>query len=210
MIHHLSASAPSGDQRIKPVTITNRTSEPLTSPVTADELGAYLGLPVPVAPTDAALLNRLLLAACEYYVRLSGCELLSRDYTYATSRTPERREGLTGVAPMASGAVWWIELPLVPVAALTSVKVDGELTTDYQADLSHVPARIDLRAQGAVEIAYTAGYATAAEIPATVTTGILMLAAYLYEHRGACSVGDAAEQSGAAAMFGVTAQVLSL
>lgn len=210
MINHLSASAPSGDQRAKPVTVTSWTNEPLVSPVSADTLAAWLGLSTPLSLADASMLDALLLAACDYYTRMSGRELLAREWNYTTSRTPERSPGFSGVAPVAPHSAWWIELPRVPVASITSVSVDGTATTDYQSDLNHEPARITLGVYGSTEIVYQAGYATAAEIPPSVITGITMLAAYLYEHRGACAVDDAATKSGASTMFQLTSVVFSL
>jgi hypothetical protein len=94
---------------------------------------------------------------------------------------------------------------LHPVAAVASVAVDGDVlaTEDYQIDLKTKPARLSLNSQptGSILTEYTAGYASAALIPAGLLLGIKMLAAYMYEHRGMCAIGDAAEASGATAIW---------
>ena len=104
-----------------------------------------------------------------------------------------------------------IYLPLGPVASVDSVEVldrDGDATeieaSEYTLDTDSQPARIYLhehhtgREIAFLRIDYTAGYGASAEdVPRLIQHGILMHAAYLYEHRGDCDAESAAMKSGA-------------
>lgn len=52
--------------------------------------------------------------------------------------------------------------------------------------------------KNALDITYTAGFGTIDDVPYQIKEAVLMLAAFNYENRGACSVTDALAQSGAA------------
>jgi uncharacterized phiE125 gp8 family phage protein len=94
-----------------------------------------------------------------------------------------------------------VEIPLPPLQSVTSVTVHAPDDTPrlldpatYQVDLASAPARLvlrpnispptDLRAVGAVEIAFTAGYGDASAVPQAIKEAILELVADLYTHRG--------------------------
>ena len=105
---------------------------------------------------------------------------------------------------------WWINLPSNPVISVTSVEIDGTAADEPVIDLDCIPARVEPKEMGAVEIVYEAGHATAAEINPQLVLGIKMLAAYLYEHRGMCDVTEALKASGAATLWNSARVVQSL
>lgn len=184
--------------------ISNRTLDPLISPVTNSELAEFLS----VEASDP-LLPGLLLAASQACIDYTNIELLERDYTLKYDRTPERQAGYAGLGIMGSLSAWWISIPLWPVPSIQSVTVGGEVVTPDQ-DLNSKPARVAIQGFGPTEVHYTAGHADSADIPPLLILGIKMLAAYLYEHRGACDVQDAIKQSGAASVWASSRMILSL
>lgn len=101
-----------------------------------------------------------------------------------------------------------IELPYSRLISIEEVKQAGEVTTDYTVKET-LPAAIQFdyattlidESIPAVEATYTAGYGAIGDVPAAIKMGVSQLAAYLYEHRGACSMDDALKDSGAAATF---------
>jgi hypothetical protein len=189
-------ASPSGNQRTRPNQSSNRTAEPLASPVDVSDFAEFIG----VEPTDP-MLSGFLLAATQACIDHTNYELLERTYTYKLDRAPQRQAGYTGVGIMASLSAWSIELPLWPVKSIESVTFNGEAATpDF--DLDSKPARVEIAGRGAVVIEYTAGHAEPEEIDARLLLGIKLLAAYLYEHRGACEMTDAIAKSGARGMWG--------
>ena len=166
------------------------------SPVTAAELAAFIGV-------DASdpLLAGILLAATDAVIRYLNQDLIQREWV-----------GLIK-APTSTG--WQLSpytLPQttfeLPYTALVSV--EAVMTTDltdvqYVLQSKRKPARItllDWDYQTDVEVEYTAGIAaTAADVPAAIKSGIMMLAAFLYDHRGECDAMDAIKRSGAANML---------
>lgn len=93
-----------------------------------------------------------------------------------------------------------IKLHKNPVSAITSVKyydianADQDVnSSDYQQDLSSVPARIIFNSTysypsvydrfDAVRVRFTAGYATAASVPADVKQVVKLLVTHFYEQR---------------------------
>lgn len=91
-----------------------------------------------------------------------------------------------------------IELPRAPVQAVSSIsvgewgKADTVLSTDqYSLDLTTEPARVRLHAGVAtlpsdhIAIDFVAGYgADGTSVPLPIQLAILMMATFLYEHRG--------------------------
>jgi hypothetical protein len=141
------------------------------------------------------------LAATQACIDHTNTELLQRQWTYRSDRQPPRQQGYTGIALMAELAPWWISIPLWPVSSIEDINLNGD-AAEYDADLHSKPARVQVEGQGSIVIEYTAGHATAEEIDPRLILGIKMLAAYLYEHRGACEMDDAIRKSGAKAIWG--------
>lgn len=197
-----------GNQRVKPNKQSNTTTDPLVSPVTPEEFAGYLGLDY--EPSDDILLNSFLLTACGWYIAHMNNELLARNYTLKFDRYPSDGESFSGLNPVYANLSPWINIPLYPVSNITSVDVDGDIET-FTDDLTSKPPRIFFENFGInIVITYSAGYASKSDIPQSVTLGINMMAGYLYEHRGACDIDDAAKQSGAMSVWGQNAMILSL
>jgi len=197
-----------GNQKTRENKKSNTTSGALISPVTPEEFSNFLGLDYNAA--DDVLLNSFLLAVCEWYIAQSSNELLSREWLLKFDRYPSIGARFTGLSPVSSNLDAWIDIPLYPVSVVSSVTVDSVAET-FTSDLNSKPPRIFFESYGEnIEVTYTAGYTLPADIPANVILGINMMAGYLYEHRGACDIGNAAKESGANSVWGVSAMVLSL
>ncbi|MEM7728935.1 MAG: head-tail connector protein [Pseudomonadota bacterium] len=79
-------------------------------------------------------------------------------------------------------------LPRHPVATIDAIRADGDLTTDYVADLRCRPAVVNVTGGVEVEIDFTAGYGSAPEdVPAPLRQAMLLLVAQGYEHRDTAS-----------------------
>ena len=153
---------------------------PASEPVTLDQARAWLR--VESGNDEDALITALIPAArarCEWH---TGRTFITQHWTLWLDR-----------------AAYCSKIPLPPLQGITSVTLyapDGTATVldsdGYTADLAGsrlllktVPAQ--LRAVNAVAIAFTAGYGTAADVPAPIAQAVLQIVAALYEHRG----GDA-------------------
>ena len=137
-------------------------------------------------------------------------ELLQRAWSLKFDRYPSQGESFGGLSPVNANLKSWVDIPLYPVTTIDSVTVDSEVETTT-SDLYSKPPRVFFTSYGInIDINYTAGYPNAADIPENVIMGLMMMAGYLYEHRGACEIGNAAKESGAGALFGYNAMVLSL
>lgn len=198
-----------GNQRAKANKRSNTTTDPLISPVDPEELASYLGLEHD--PSEDVLLNSLLLTACGWYIAHMNNELLTRVYSLKFDYYPTEGDGYTGLSPVYPNLKDWIDIPLIPVIDVTDVTAETEAQT-FTFDIDSKPPRVflDNRSVQEIDITYTAGYATVAEIPQNTILGIQMMAAFLYEHRGACDIDNAAEQSGAMSVWGYSGMILSL
>jgi hypothetical protein len=175
----------------------------------------FLGLPLPLSTPDEVLLDGLLVASCQFYIDYTNNELLTRTYAWRSDRFPERQASFGGLGSMYSNQSWWLTIPVWPVSVVNSVTVDGTILTDgddYSYDLNSKPSRLSLEQTFAPDIVidYDSGYATASEIPANALSGIQLLTAYLFDHRGACDVSMAAKESGALVMWKSNAMILNL
>lgn len=207
-INSLNLNGVAGNQRLRPNQSSNRTSDPLVSPVSAEQLADFLSIDFVEADRD--LYNGFLLAATDACIKHTNIELLEREYTLKYDRFPERQSGLAGVGLMYAYRAWWMNLPVYPVSSVTSVIVNDEPADDPLIDLDSRPARVEPRELGETIIVYTAGHATAAEINPQLLLGIKMLAGYLYEHRGMCDVKDAIKSSGAGSLWDSARMVITL
>lgn len=208
LLNSLSLSGEAGNQNLRANKSSNRTTDPLVSPVTPEELADFLS--IDYLSADENLYFGFLLAASDACIKYTNIELLQRKYTFKSDRYPERQQGYAGVGVMYAYRAWWINLPSYPVISVDSVQVNGEASDDPLIDLDSRPARIEPKEMGAIEIVYQAGHATVLEINPQLLLGITMLAAYLYEHRGMCDVNDAIKSSGVATMWDSSRVVMSL
>lgn len=172
---------------------SNAPQTALALPFTAQVLADFSALDYSVAIKP--ILDSLILTAAQMCIDYTQRDLLQRDWIYKIDRNPETQRQFGGVSISPARLADWVRLPIGPVNSITSVKVDGTLTTDYQRDGQRLvlPGKY-----GKIEIAYKAGYTV---IPEIMLTGVKMLAVYLYERRGACDIGDAITASGAAAIL---------
>lgn len=197
----------SGNQRLRPNYQSNKPQDVLLSPVSPNELADFLSLEF---CSDTELLTGYLLAATQACLDYTNIEMLERQWVLKMDRNPERQAGYLGVGLMHAYAAWWVQLPVYPVQSIDSVKVAGESVTARSIDIDSRPARVEVDESGAIEITYTAGHASIQDINPQLLLGIKMLAGYLYEHRGACDVGEAVKASGAAMMWGNSRMVITL
>lgn len=84
-----------------------------------------------------------------------------------------------------------------PVTAVSSITYDTadddqQPFTDFEFSLGQYPLRLypetsfpSLRANGYITVTYTAGYATAAEVPDTLTQAVLLMIGHFYTTRSA-------------------------
>lgn len=198
-----------GNQRAKQNKQSNTTTDPLVSPVSTEEFADYLGLDYD--PADDILLNAHLLSACGWYIAHMNNELLSRNWLFKSDYYPTDGQSFTGLSPIYANSADWINIPLYPVTTVTAITAETIAQT-FTDDLDSKPPRVFLDNEFVkdIEITYVAGYPTKADIPPNTILGINMMASYLYEHRGACDIGNAAKESGAMSVWGYNAMILSL
>ena len=181
--------------------MTAKTSDPLASPVTAQELADYIG----VASTDP-LLSGLLLAATDAVIRLLQYDLETRNWTLTLWDWPTQGARTSpNLSPSPHNLKREIDLPYAAVQSVTSVTSYGEAVTGFVARENSVmlPAGVPAEGYGdntepALVIEYSAGLDP---IPDSIKDSIKMLAAFLYEHRGECDVNDALARSGVAVLL---------
>lgn len=168
-------------------------AKPLTdtvTPVAVQELQSFLDV------DSDAMLEDMLSVATDAVISYLNVDLLPRQWKYTENL---RRTQLTVDYKRFPVREWgWVQLPYTALISVDSVEVDGE-AVPYLEDLESRPGRVYPQEFGdQLVITYTAG---STKVPATVRTGIKMLAGYLYEHAGACDVTDAMKKSGAEAVL---------
>lgn len=165
----------------------SETSAPASEPVSVAEARSFLNLDT---SADDALLAIFIPAARQYFESVTGRATASRNFLAAYNGFPSRRGAF--VLPRA---------PLGVVASVKYLDLDGVETTlastEYRVDAASLFGRVSLAygkewpdaadMEGSVYIAYSAGYATPAAVPAVDRTILLMLVADMYEHRNSQS-----------------------
>jgi hypothetical protein len=184
---------------------TARTTDPLVPPVTAEDLEDFAVIPA----TDPAVTGTLLSATGAVF-RYLGFDLIAREWTLTLWDWPVlgTRSYLTLGKP-TSELDREIDLPYANLLSVESVELYGEEVTDFiKRDRAIIIRRRFLQEDykrnesPAIKVTYTAGYGpTADDVPGEIKQAILMVASFLYEHRGACDVMDAIGRSGAAEML---------
>jgi uncharacterized phiE125 gp8 family phage protein len=159
---------------------------PLFSPVTIAELKRNLRIPTTDIDADRdALLFDLITAAVEKGQELTGRQFARATYTLYLDEYPVGDE---------------VAIDLGPVAAITTVKyyapgantLTTVTSTKYQLDNSELTARLrflesfssDADKFNTVEIEFTNGWATAADIPANIKAAIILFATEAYLNAG--------------------------
>lgn len=169
---------------------------------------------------EDALIETLVAAAAEACRAFTARELVNQAWRWTLDGFPGARlpwwQGVReGVAETEAADALHLPLaPLVSVASVVTYADDGTPATlaagSYFVDTASVPGRIVPRAgqswpqptrrANAVEIVFTAGYGTrAADVPASLRHGILLLAAELYERRGPGDMAGGADVPAAVA-----------
>jgi uncharacterized phiE125 gp8 family phage protein len=188
-------------------------SGPRTYPVSEAELADLLRLDSYEDPTFKFILH----TATEAVIAYTGRALLEQTFTIQFEGYPGTGTETLGLDRLYLVPNKWIELPYPPLISVQSVKIvdqngdeDVIPSTDYRLDLINEPGRLNFKGywpnmgtDDFLTIAYTAGYGdNPNDVPFGIRHGILMTAAYLYEHRGDCESGAAAlMQSGASSVL---------
>lgn len=198
---------------------------PGVEPITAAELKLFLEIESSETRWDD-LLDALIVTARQHAEEYLGAALITTVFVASYDRVP------MGVSPWWDGvrelpvtAVQEVgreipvpRWPLQSVASVDFIDDDDTATTadasSYYVDTARVPPRVvlrfgqvwptvNLRPANGVQVTFTAGYGDAAEdVPQQIRQALIMMAAYLFEHRGACDPGDAARRSGALGLLG--------
>jgi hypothetical protein len=199
-------------------------SGPGSEPVTVNDLKLRLG----IAASDSTwndLLGALIETARIECERQTARALITQTLDiYFDHRPLERQEWWDGVREVPASELFaypsTFEIPRMPIQSVTSVTFydedDAATVADsstYIVDIASEPPRVVLRrgevwptiilrnANGIV-IRVVAGYGNSGTaVPGPLKEGILALAAYLFEHRGACDMSGALSMSGASALW---------
>lgn len=204
-----------------------RTVAPAVEPVTADELRAHLRETATGLPDAEA--NGFIAQARAWIEEQSGLALVTQTWLLALDRWPgARADWWDGVREGSISELYGpesysdVSLPRYPLQSIAGINVYDEagnatavtVASVFDVDTYSKPGRIALkrgatwpvalRAVNAIEISYVAGYGDAAsDVDPAVKQSVVVLASYLYAHRGdGCSFGDAMRDSGAGAIIG--------
>lgn len=156
------------------------------SPVSVQELEKFLDV------EDDPTLEDYLSIATDAVIAFLNVDLLPRQWKYVQNI---KRDPMTVNYKRFPVRDWgWINLPYTALVTVDSVEVDGT-AVDHLVDSESRPGRVYPQVFGdQLVVTYTAG---ASHVPATIKTGIKMVASYLYEHAGACDVSQIIAKSGA-------------
>lgn len=189
---------------------TIRATEP-NCPITEADLVSYLRLDgSPGCQELQIFMNAATRVAISYLQRA----LLTQRYTLQIDGVPytgtKLRCALSGSEALYTDEV---NLPFAGLIDIVSVQVidqEGVATTidpdNYVIDDVAVPSRLKFVQWGAIpmcdtdklKIVYDAGYGEdTTEVPEGIRLGLLMLAGYMYEHRGECAPATSLSKSGA-------------
>ncbi len=183
-------------------------SKPLSqavSPVSATELNDW------VRGLDECdpMLKVVLKAATGFVIDWLELELLSRDRLATWKDWPVIGTPTAGISHTNATYKTTLEIPYANLITMDAVLIDGALVTDYHLFTDQRPALIDLRDvfsvsdydEPAIQIQYQAGFGGADDVPDDIKIGIMMLAGYMYDKRGACDLGEALSNSGAKSLL---------
>jgi uncharacterized phiE125 gp8 family phage protein len=180
-----------------------RTSDALVSPVSNSSAADWLA----VESTDP-LLPPILLTATDAAIKFLGADILRRDWVATWDNWPTVGTDTPGC--LSPSPYHYQTLICLPYAYgvlhdVDTVELGGQVSESYavQGDAIYIssPVISNDPETPSLMVEYSAGYANANSVPETIKTAIKMIASYLYEHRGACSVEDALRKSGAASIL---------
>lgn len=159
------------------------------SPVALSEFAAFVG-------ADAAdvLLPGLLQAATDAAIRYINQDLLPRQWVGIVPEPSLVRAQLSPALDPPNT----FELPYTALVSVEDVTGNGGEFLNYTLQAARRPAKItvhDWDYRSELRIEYTAGMAI---IPHAIKSAIMMVGAFMYDHRGGCDAQDAIKRSGAA------------
>lgn len=181
--------------------MTVRTTDPLVPPVTAQELADFSVIDA----TDPSIPSVLIMAT-DAVIQFLNLDLTPRAYTLThwdwPSTGARTHPNLTALPYRLNREIM---LPFAGLVSVESVEVYGVATTLFTARerslvfSQGVPFNAHKSNEDpAIVVEYTAGLDP---IPAAIKQAVIMLAAFLYEHRGACDMPAAFTMSGARQML---------
>lgn len=187
---------------------THFRSEPALPAASIDDLKALLRLDDGSGEySEDSYLLTLLLSASQFAARFLSRSLITTELTRQYDR-PFDVPGLAIERKESRGA----QLAYPPIESVDRVYLiddNGEqkdIEDYFFDDLSgrvYIKEGFTGRKIDMLRIEYTAGYGeTYASVPQIIQQGILQHAAFMYEHRGDCPIGDAADLSGAKQIYG--------
>lgn len=182
--------AKSGNQTTQPNLIQSWTNDPIVSPVTNQELADFLAV-----ESNDPLLPGLALSATAAVMKFTNVELVRRNWHWQADRFPERQPSYLGLGSTPAVSQWWVTLPAWPLVSVESATAD-----DFEFETHSSRLFVD-KPEYPLSVEYKAGYETA-DVPDIYKQAIMMLAAFMYEHRGDCDATEAGRRSGA---FGILA-----
>jgi len=186
----------SGNQKVKPNYSSNTTTDDIVSPVSLGELETWLRIESGV---EDAKLDMILRACTSKAIAYMNRECLKRSYTLKLDRFPEVQSVFDGVAVSGGKYAYWLDIPMTPLVSIDTFTIDTDAYTDYTVDLQGGRVLFDSIPTGKdIVITYTAGYTT---VPDQIKQGVLMFAAYMYEHNGECAIGHMFKDSGAQSLL---------
>lgn len=174
--------------------------DPVVSVVDTEKLASWLG-DVPDTDPVLAVVGTL---ATSYVINYLQFELLERARTLVYQNWPYIGTSTYGISPPDAHFLKTIELPYAKVGDVENVEVNGEEADDYEVlqtlPLSicfpGIPSRRSDCQDPALVVDYTAGWEELDDVPEEIRLAALMVAAFIYEHRG-CDAMDAINKSGA-------------
>ena len=181
--------------------MTAKTNDPLVSPVTNAQAADFIG----VDDTDP-ILPGLLLSATDAVIRAIQYDLDPRDWTLTLWEWPIVG---TRTAPNLARAPYSfkreIELPYAALVSVSAVTSYGDPVTDFtQRETSIIMPRGLAKEtykdndEPAIVVEYRAGFDP---VPEAIRQAIIMVTAFLFEHRGACDGQEALWRSGAKSLL---------
>lgn len=180
--------------------MTAVTSDPLVAPVSASDAADYIG-----CDSSDPLLPGILMSATDAVIQHLGLDLLKRSWVLTHWDWPAIG---TITSPNLGSRQWSaageIALPFANLVSVTSVTVYGTTLAADQYDARGNRLRFDTPSisydsdDAAIIVEYDAGYGeNNSDVPDSIKQAILMVASFLFEHRGSCDATGALTKSGA-------------
>lgn len=159
------------------------TTDPLELPVTVAEFADWMGL-----ESSDQLLYPMLVSATQAVIEYLQHDLIAREWIASIDVIPAKgsSEGISGMLKLARSV--YLPYGMTAVSGITVEDVALVENDDYEVLIPY--GRVDLKSlyRYDITITYNAGFGTSASsVPELIKTGIKMLAAWMYEHRGGCS-----------------------